>query len=217
MNILQKNILSEVKQYCLTLEQEFHLIPDERKDFLTQLSLYISKKIEEKLIPSIVVICTHNSRRSHLGQIWLSIGADFYELPPILTFSGGTESTALNQRVVTALCKIGLKIQSSKKISPDNPIYEIDWGQKDAPYLAFSKRYREAPNPTDAFAAIMVCSEADEGCPIVKGADFRLSLPYDDPKTFDDTAQESSKYDERCQQIGREMLFVLSKVKTALF
>lgn len=58
----------------------------------------------------------------------------------------------------------------------------------------------------------MVCSSADKGCPIVFGCDFRLSLPYDDPKDFDDTDLEEEKYDERVRQIGREFLFSLSQV-----
>ena len=58
----------------------------------------------------------------------------------------------------------------------------------------------------------MVCNSADQGCPIVSGCDFRLSLPYEDPKAYDDTDLESIKYAERCRQIGREMLFVLSEI-----
>ena len=45
-------------------------------------------------------------------------------------------------------------------------------------------------------------------CPIVAGADFRIALPFEDPKAFDDTPLESEKYTERCRQIGREMLYV---------
>ena len=64
------------------------------------------------------------------------------------------------------------------------------------------------------FASVMVCSEAEEGCPIVPGCDFRLSLPYDDPKVFDNSSLEEKKYDEKVREIGREMLFVLHEIKT---
>ena len=88
-------------------------------------------------------------------------------------------------------------------------IYNIQWKENQEPYQAFSKRFEESPNPTEAFSAIMVCSEADEGCPFVPGTDFRIALPFKDPKAFDGTSQEEEKYDERCQQIGTEMLYVM--------
>ena len=53
----------------------------------------------------------------------------------------------------------------------------------------------------------MVCSDADEACPFVPGAELRLSMPYDDPKAFDGTPMEEAKYDERSRQIAREMFF----------
>ena len=156
-------------------------------------------------------ICTHNSRRSHLGQVWLAVGAAYYSLPAIQTFSGGTEATAFNTRAVAALRRIGFDIRegSAKK---SNPIYQVRWRETGPAYQAFSKKYDSAPNPIDQFAAILVCSEADQGCPLVAGADFRLFLPFEDPKAYDDTDQEELKYDERCRQIGREMLFVLSAI-----
>ncbi|MBI1226927.1 MAG: hypothetical protein GC192_16975 [Bacteroidetes bacterium] len=159
-----------------------------------------------------VVICTHNSRRSHIGQIWLAVGAEYYQLPEIQTFSGGTEATAFNIRAVRAFQRVGFDISTDKE-ETENPIYQISWKVGMKPYQAFSKKYEDEPNPKEKFAAVMVCSEADEGCPFVFGCDFRLSLPFDDPKEFDETELETAKYDERVRQIGREMLFVTSQVK----
>ena len=200
-----------INNYCQDLEKEFHLIPATRKTDLLLLKNYISLKFEKKQIPKIIIICTHNSRRSHIGQLWLAIGADYYGLPAIQTFSGGTEATAFNIRAVKAFQRIGLTVESTDNSS--NPVYAIKWNDAMQPYEAFSKKYEAAPNPKQDFAAIMVCTQADEGCPIVLGADFRLALPYDDPKAFDDTELESQKYDERIGQIGREILFVLKQLK----
>jgi protein-tyrosine-phosphatase len=202
---------AEVKKFCQKLEKEFDQIPDERKGKLSQLSKYISNKIKEKQTPKIVVICTHNSRRSHIGQIWLAVGADYFQLPEIQTFSGGTETTAFNIRAVRAFQRIGFDISAKKET--ENPIYQVSWKEGMEPYQAFSKKYEDEHNPKEKFAAIMVCSEADEGCPFVFGCDFRLSLPFDDPKEFDGTKLEITKYDERVKQIGKEMLFVLSKLE----
>ena len=211
MKINKLTLNGEIEKFCKELESDTEIIPYERKEKLSKLSNYISNEIKEGQTPKIVVICTHNSRRSHIGQIWLAAGADYFQLPEIQTFSGGTEATAFNIRAVKAFQRIGFDISAMEETK--NPIYQISWKKGMKPYQAFSKRYEEEPNPKEKFAAVMVCSEADEGCPFVFGCDFRLSLPFEDPKEFDETELETEKYDEKVRQIGREMLFVISQVK----
>ena len=205
-------LFDSIQDYCRKLESEFKLIPPKRQKELAALSDYFQKKFESGETPRAIVICTHNSRRSHLGQIWLSTGADYFDLPKIETFSGGTEATAFNPRAVAAMQRIGFEINSDN-LDATNPTYLLRWKDEMSPYPAFSKKYDDEPNPQSNFAAIMVCTEADAGCPVVLGTDFRLPLPYDDPKAFDGTDLESEKYEERAQQIGKEMLFCLSLIK----
>ena len=211
MNIDKLTLNGEIEMFCIEIVSNFDIIPHERKEKLSKFSSYISTKIKERQMPKIVVVCTHNSRRSHIGQIWLAVGADYFQLPEIQTFSGGTEATAFNIRAVKAFQRIGFDITANDET--ENPVYQISWNEGMKPYQAFSKKYDEDPNPKENFAAIMVCSEADEGCPFVNGCDFRFSLPFEDPKEFDETELETEKYDERVKQIGREMLFVMSQVK----
>ena len=194
---------------CQKYETEFSQIPTKRKRALEQLSSYISNKLTARLVPQIIIICTHNSRRSHLGQIWLSVAADYYQLSKIETFSGGTAATAFNPRAVAAMNRIGFNI-NNKSATDINPKYEVKWNKIMPPCTVFSKKYNDSANPQNNFAAIMVCDEADAACPFVSGNDFRLALPYDDPKAYDDTPLESEKYEERCHQIGREMIFVIA-------
>jgi len=203
---------SKVKSLCDKLVSEFDLISKERKDKLDKITDYLSDKFRTKETPKLIVICTHNSRRSHMGQIWLAVGAEYYNLPRIESFSGGTEATAFNVRAVNAFRNIGFDITS---LDDDelNPLYKVSWNNKMQPSEAFSKKYDAAPNPIEKFGAIMVCTEADKGCPIVSGCDFRLSLPYEDPKAYDETELESIKYTERVTQIAREILYALSQVK----
>jgi len=78
--------------------------------------------------------------------------------------------------------------------------------------VCFSKVYDEAPNPASEFVAVMVCTEADGACPDVAGATGRFALPYVDPKASDGTGLESATYDDRCAQIAREMLYMMSRV-----
>jgi protein-tyrosine-phosphatase len=205
-------LLPMLTMACQQFESEVIKIPGPRKVSLLQLSDYLQKKYFSGDIPKIISICTHNSRRSHILQLWLAVAAEYYHQPSIFTFSGGTEATAFNSRAVAALRRIGFQIEDSQIVS-DNPIYNIRWKAEMSPYQAFSKKYTAPPNPKKDFAAIMVCTQADEACPTVMGAEFRLALPYDDPKNFDDTPHESEKYDERVRQIGREILFAFSQIK----
>ena len=95
--------------------------------------------------------------------------------------------------------------------SGDNPLFEVRYADGADPVIAFSKRYDDPFNP-EQFAAVMTCSHADNNCPFIPGAMDRFALTYDDPKDFDGTPLEQIKYDERVREIGREMLYVFSKV-----
>jgi arsenate reductase (thioredoxin) len=79
--------------------------------------------------------------------------------------------------------------------------------------IAYSKVYSDPFNPSVGYAAVMTCSHADENCPLVIGAETRISLPFNDPKDFDGTPQEIEKYHERVLEIGREICFAFSQVK----
>lgn len=202
-------LIESVAVYCEELTQEFDRIPMERKRLLEQFSSYIKQKLVAKELPEIIVICTHNSRRSHFGQLWLAIAATYYQLP-LQTFSGGTEATAFNIRAVNAMKGAGVGV-SSEAPNVANPVYQISWARGMQPYRAFSKAYQDAPNPKEGFAALMVCSQADEACPLVAGSEFRLAVPYEDPKAFDNTASETKAYNDRCRQMAREMFFIVYK------
>jgi len=201
-----------ISAYCLELEQKFDQIPPSKKERLLLFSNHLRDEIQQGKTPAITVICTHNSRRSHLAQLWLAIAADYYQTSKIKTFSGGTEISAFNPRMITALQTIGLKI-TSKDSTITNPIYEVFWKDKMPPYLAFSKRYMDAPNPQKDFVALIVCSHASIHCPIITESNFKFVLPYQDPKAFDDTDLEISEYAKTCALIGLEMLFVLKQLQ----
>lgn len=208
---MSKFLFPKITHYCAALLKEQAMIPDRRKLQLNQLSAYITKCYQNKQTPQLIVICTHNSRRSHMGQIWLAIGADYFHLPVFNSYSGGTEATAFNKRAVTALDEVGLEVVEGTNLA--NPVYKLYWSYTMSPYKAFSKKYGDLPNPTTNFGAILVCTEADGGCPIIAGADYRIALPFEDPKAYDETPLETEKYAERCRDIGREMLYVMSRVE----
>lgn len=206
---------SALDEYLNGIESEFIQIQKDRIEVLHQLGDYVCSTLKEDGEARLVFICTHNSRRSQLGQVWALTAAQYYGIQNIETFSGGTGSTAFNPRAVDAIKRAGFQVERQEG-DTDNPRYIISSGEKKQGNLMFSKEYNDKTNPDKSFCAIMVCTDADEACPIVPGAEKRISMPFDDPKAFDNTDQEKARYDERCRQIAREMFFTFRYVKTSM-
>ncbi len=185
-------------------------ISSERKPVLHSLIDFIQTKVDQKEDVLLNFICTHNSRRSHLSQVWAQVMAAHFGTPKVFTYSGGTEATAMFPKVVETLAAQGLEILSLSE--GKNPVYAIKYAENSHPVTAFSKTFDHAFNPTSNFAAIMTCSQADEGCPFIAGAAKRVPLTYDDPKAFDGTPQQTEKYTERSVQIATELFYMFSKV-----
>ena len=210
MTIGDVKLLPELEAYVAQRLDEFDQIDEDRKTFLGKISAYVMSKAKDGQPARLVFICTHNSRRSHMAQLLAQAAARHFSILGVEAFSGGTEATAFNPRAVAALRRAGFTIEFFT--DGKNPVYEVRYEAELEPMQAFSKVYDEPPNPTEDFAAIMTCDAADAACPVVVGADERFSIPYDDPKNFDGTEQEADRYDERCRQIAREMLYVFSQV-----
>ena len=191
---------------------EFSQIAEERKASLRKFVSFVNQQIAAGNTARVTFICTHNSRRSHMAQIWAQTAAAYYNVPGVETFSGGTEATAFNPRAAAALKRAGFSIEAGGQGS--NPVYRVRYVDTSDTMEAFSKVYDQPPNPTSDFAAVMTCSEADAACPLVIGATERIPITYEDPKAFDGTDLEMEAYDRRCRQIAREMLFVFSQVRS---
>jgi protein-tyrosine phosphatase/arsenate reductase len=201
----------QLSSYVAENEDSLQDIAEDRRAALEEIARFIDRQLEAGRTAKLTFICTHNSRRSHMAQLWAQAAAAHYGVPNVAAFSGGTEATAFNPRAVAALRRAGFRIE--KKGEGDNPVYDVRFAQTEPPLDAFSKVYNEPPNPRSDFCAVMTCSQADEACPVVEGATARVSIPYDDPKEADGTGEEASRYDERCRQICREMLYAFSRVE----
>ncbi|BCY29010.1 low molecular weight phosphatase family protein [Flavobacterium okayamense] len=185
-------------------------VSEERKEVLNHLVTYIQRKVANQEEIRLNFICTHNSRRSHLGQIWAQTIAFHFGIKNMSCYSGGTETTAMFPKVVETLKNQGFEIE--KLSESNNPVYAIKFDERELPIIGFSKKYEANFNPKSGFAAIMTCSSADEGCPMVFGAEARFPIKYDDPKAFDGTDLMDSKYEERSLEIASEMYYVFSKI-----
>lgn len=201
-------LFQKIEEIVSTLNVE--TISMERKEILQPLIDFIQAKKNNNESIRLNFICTHNSRRSHLSQVWAQVMAHHFKVGKVYCYSGGTEATALFPMVAETLINAGFHIQKTSE--EQNPVYSIKYAQNEHPVIGFSKTYEDDFNPKSEFAAILTCSQADEGCPFVAGAEARFPITFEDPKAFDNTPQQAEKYEERSLQIATELTYIFSKI-----
>lgn len=209
MTTTQPTLFLEIEKTIKNLK--INQITIERKIILQPLVEYIQTKVNQQKEIRLNLICTHNSRRSHLAQIWSQTASAYFNINNVFCYSGGTEATAMFPMIAKTLEKQGFKIKAIAE--ENNPIYAIKYAANEHPIICFSKKYDDDFNPESEFVAIMTCSQADGGCPFIAGAEKRIPITFDDPKAFDNTPQQAEKYEERSLQIASEMFYVFSQIK----
>lgn len=209
MTVTKTNLFPEIEKVINTFN--FNSITAERKTVLQSLIEFIQSKVTAQRDIRLNLICTHNSRRSHLSQVWAQTAAAHFGVKNVFCYSGGTEATALFPMAAKALEHSGFKI--NKIAEGANPVYAIKYADNEHPIMGFSKKYDDDFNPKSEFAAILTCSQADGECPFIAGAEIRIPITYEDPKAFDNTPQQAEKYQERSLQIATEMFYVFSQIK----
>ena len=202
----QSTLFSEIEQVIKDLNPQ--TITDDRKAVLQPLSEFIQSKVFNNQEIRINFICTHNSRRSHLSQVWAQTMAHYFNIKNVFCYSGGTEATALFPMVAETLRNSGFQVNTISK--NENPVYSIKYTNNQHPIIGFSKKLDDDFNPKSAFAAVMTCNSANEACPFVPGAEKRIPITFEDPKAFDNTPQQAEKYHERSLQIATELFYVFS-------
>lgn len=204
------DLYPEIAAFLEKRAAEFDRIDPARRANLEAIGAAIRERIDANEPVRLLFVCTHNSRRSHMAQLWAAAAAHARGIEAT-TFSGGTEGTAFNPRAVASMRRAGLRIDATT--DGRNPVYAARIGEQLPAMRCFSKVYDDAANPEEGFIAVMVCAEADEACPYVEGAAGRFALPFVDPKASDGTPEEAATYDERSAQIAREMLYIMTRVK----
>ncbi|GGZ89900.1 arsenate-mycothiol transferase ArsC [Algibacter mikhailovii] len=210
MTTTAPTLFSEIDNLIKGLKPE--TISSERKAVLQPLADFIQSKVSENKEIRINFICTHNSRRSHLSQVWAQTMANYFNIKNVFCYSGGTEATALFPMAAETLQKSGFQINTIS--TNENPVYSIKYANNEHPIIGFSKKLDDEFNPKSEFAAIMTCSQADGGCPFIAGAEIRIPITFDDPKAFDNTPQQAEKYNERSLQIATELFYVFSQINS---
>ncbi len=201
------SLLPEIGQFVGTLQLD--VVPEDRKVILQNLIEHFREKRNNVEQVNLNFICTHNSRRSQFAQVWGQTAAAYYGVE-VNSYSGGVEVTACDPRTVASLERTGFRIE---KEGEENPLYTVRYSEEAAPVKCYSKLFNDPANPTKDLVAVMTCSDADEDCPFIPGAEKRIALNYEDPKAFDGTPQEAGKYDECSRQIATEMFYVFEKIR----
>ncbi len=208
---MDDNILyPDLKNYFERSTEEVDSISKERQHILEKISSYLYEKMTKIEPTKLIFICTHNSCRSQIAQLWVQIATHYYGITDLQAFSGGTEVSAFNPKAINTLARAGLKIKSCS--TGTNPIYHVTYGFRISPIEMFSKTYQDPSNPQNNFCTILTCESADRNCPIITNSDDRFVLYYKDPKEFDNTPREKLIYDTTCRQISREICYIFSNL-----
>lgn len=217
----RRRLAPRLKAHADYLTTTFNLIDESHRQAGETIARWIIANHRPGMTLDLIVVCTGNSRRSLLGAAMGNLAAAYHGMPEIRFHSGGTAPSAFNRRAVAALRDVGFEVKPTGEEAARgepataNPIYRVRWGEG-FETVEFSKHYNDKANPQAGFAALMVCGEADASCPFVKGAALRVSMPYLDPKIYDDGAYETAKYAERRDDMGRLMLAVMMRVRAQI-
>lgn len=181
-------------------------IDSKRKELLENIAHFIGSELQAGRQVNINFICTHNSRRSQLSQVWSHFATEHFSLRNIQSFSGGTAVTAFHRNTVKTLQEKGFIFEIANS-SIENPVYTINYTGCIKPINGFSKRYDSLHNQYP-FIAITTCSEADSNCPFIAEAIQRFHLPFKDPKSSDGTPIQAESYLAANRQISGEIHYL---------
>ena len=199
--------LEKFKEDCVA---SFNKIEDERVVILDSIVKFLAEKVKSRGSASIQFICTHNSRRSQLSQVWMEAAMTHYAMNDVQVFSGGTEVTAFHANALNALANVGMKIIPLSEGA--NPVNAIRYELAVRPVYTFSKTFDHAANPMNSFGAVMNCHHADTNCPYIPNAENRFNLWYGDPGQFDNTPSQDKMYADVNRQIAIEQLYIASEL-----
>ena len=189
-------------------------ISSTRLELLKSIAYFITSELKKDKKVNLNFICTHNSRRSQLAQVWSHFATHYYKIKNIESFSGGTTVTSFYRNTVKTLQEVGFQIQISE-FSHRNPEYVITYKGCTNPIIGFSKLYDNDFNKKPSIA-ITTCSNAYENCPFIPDAINRFHVPFNDPQNFDNSLYQAEKYLETNTQIAGEIHYIFKIVNQEL-
>ncbi len=106
-------------------------------------------------------------------------------------------------------------IRTVRLSESQNPVMALRFSENETPILAFSKKYEHPFNPQSGYGAIMTCGSAEENCPYIAEASFRIPITYTDPKHSDDSSTAKEVYRNCCSEIASEMFYLMKTIAHA--
>ncbi len=204
-------IYPEIQNLIRDIEKKFDSIDHNRKLKLKEFAKNIHAALSDGQHVHLLYVCTHNSRRSHFGQIAAALAIIYYRLKNIDSYSAGTEVTAFHKNGINALLSLGFKTETAQETDMDNPVIEVKYGNSPK-IICFSKNIQHHDIPRKNLFVIYTCSEAELNCPVIIGASHSISLPHPDPKSSDSDENQKEVYINTFKAICREVFFMMSLV-----
>lgn len=199
-----------LEDYVATISSVAEEIAWERKALLRPIVSYLLEVISKEREPTLLFVCTQNSRRSMFAEVWAQVAAWNLGIRNFHSYSAGSGATALHPNTRDALNRTGILIEAIS--GGENPVYRAEFGDALPSMNLFSKDIDHPELPKKNFGAVLVCVNDAEACPFIPHADVRIPLPYSDPKKFDGTHEMIAAYDRCCREIAKEMFWVMKQV-----
>ena len=199
-------LFSTIHNYCDKTVNSFNLISNDRKKILDDISSKINGHVQNDKELNLLFVCTHNSRRSQFAQVWAHLAINYFGLLNLNSFSCGSEQTMIHENTITALESFGFRVQNEKN-------NKINFYFSENSYVeCFSKTFLHNSLPDNQIISLMTCDDADKNCPLITGSLSRISLPYSDPKIYDDSSECILEYQKTSNHIAQEIFYIFSKV-----
>ena len=167
-----------------------------QKDRLELIANELNKKIKETNV--LVFLCTHNSRRSQICEVWGSIFSLIYK-KEILINSAGTIKTSVHKEIFNVLKKCGVSVNENEEIAFKNLLIKLK--SKTLDQIDAKK-----------FIAIMTCSDAEKSCPIDSRSVKNINMFFKDPKVYDNTKYMEEEYLKTNSNIAEELNYIFKRI-----
>ncbi|MBC8111544.1 MAG: hypothetical protein H7Y04_10830, partial [Verrucomicrobia bacterium] len=183
------------------------LIPSYRRLILHDIATYVINNFLENQFSNLLFVCTHNSRRSQLCQVWGQIAAFHYDLPLVKCFSGGLETENVSEKILQTLEHAGFHVDNPETQNVYNPQHKVYYSTEFDYISLFSKPYNDAGNPKNNFCTVMNCTPSGEKYQQIDGSKLNVSLIYQNPKDNDDKPDETQVYKQISYKVSLEMFY----------
>ena len=188
---------SALAQYIEARTTEFGLVETDRRLRLDAIASYVRSKVRQQRAASLLFLGRHNSRRSHLAQVWAQTVAAWCEVGVVISYSAGVQPTRLAPAAVDALRRAGFVVD----LGQDPSTAKVSFRADAPPMICYAKDYEALQVPQRNWCAVSVDAGVAAGFPALDEAEERVVLPLEDP---DD--------DALCARVARDLLYAFTQV-----